>query len=556
MITSNPRIEATAIILAAGQGTRMKSSRPKVLHEVLGRPMIAYILDTLLELGITDIVAVVGYQAEKVQDSLADYPVRFTVQEPQMGTGHAVQVGMSVVSPEAADILVLCGDVPLISGPSIAELYQAHKQVQAAATIQTTVLPDGLHYGRVVRRRDGTVAAVVQSRDGSPEILAIREINTGTYFFDPGFLRETLPLLKPNNSQKELYLTDLIEFAVKRKQTVAAVIEEKWETVLGINSRKELAEATQFLKHRINKDHMAAGVTLIDPEDTFIGPLVSIGQDTIIYPNVYLEGRTSIGENCVIEANVKIADSVLADGVLVKMGSYIEESRIAPKVQIGPMAHLRPLSDLREGVKIGNFVEVKKSVLHPGAKANHLTYLGDAEIGPKVNVGAGTITCNYDGVKKHRTVIEAGAFIGSNTALVAPVTIGAGAYVGAGSTITEDVPPGKLGIARCRQVVKERKSPGKAQAKNESEPLSDRNFPELLETLGLSCPHEEIFELLAQLSSHGVKTVGFLLEVATPENIDFIRSMIRIEGKEPCNCEVLVNLASLAASKRFSQKSN
>jgi len=455
--------KTTAIVLAAGQGTRMKSSRPKVLHEILGRPMIAYLLDTLLELGIDDIVAVVGYQAEKVEAALKDYPVRFVVQEPQMGTGHAVQVGMTAVSPEVAHVLVLCGDVPLIPGKGIQELYQAHQQAKAAVTIQTTVLPDGLHYGRVVRNEDGTVAAVVQSRDAEPEVLALKEINTGTYFFDAGFLRMTLPFLEPNNVQKELYLTDLIEFAVKRDLPVAAVIEKDWETVLGINSRKELAEAAHFLKRQINDRHMAAGVTLIDPEDTFIGPLVAIGRDTVIYPNVYLEGRTAIGENCVIEANVKITDSILADGVFVKMGSYITESQLGPKVQVGPMAHLRPLSDLREGVKVGNFVEVKKSILHAGAKANHLTYLGDADVGPNVNVGAGTITCNYDGVKKHRTIIEEGAFIGSNTALVAPVTIGAGAYVGAGSTITEDVPPGKLGIARARQVVLTRRLKGKKE---------------------------------------------------------------------------------------------
>jgi bifunctional UDP-N-acetylglucosamine pyrophosphorylase/glucosamine-1-phosphate N-acetyltransferase len=455
--------KTTAIVLAAGQGTRMKSSRPKVLHEILGRPMIAYLLDTLFELGIDDIVAVVGYQAEKVEAALQDYPVRFVVQEPQMGTGHAVQEGMTAVSPEVAHVLVLCGDVPLIPGKGIQELYQAHQQAKAAVTIQTTVLPDGLHYGRVVRNEDGTVAAVVQSRDAEPEVLAIKEINTGTYFFDAGFLRMTLPFLEPNNVQKELYLTDLIEFAVKRDLPVAAVIEEDWETVLGINSRKELAEAAHFLKRQINDRHMATGVTLIDPEDTFIGPLVTIGRDTVIYPNVFLEGRTEIGENCVIEANVKIADSSLADGVFVKMGSYITESQLGPRVQVGPMAHLRPLSDLREGVKVGNFVEVKKAILHPGAKANHLTYLGDADVGPNVNVGAGTITCNYDGVKKYRTVIEEGAFIGSNTALVAPVTIGAGAYVGAGSTITEDVPPGKLGIARARQVVLTRRLKGKKE---------------------------------------------------------------------------------------------
>ncbi len=554
MMKSNIR-EATAIVLAAGQGTRMKSGRPKVLHEILGRPMIAYLLDTLLDLGIADIVAVVGYQAEKVMAALKDYPLRFVVQEPQLGTGHAVQVGMTAVPPSVKNVLVLCGDVPLLRGEGILRSYRKHRQAGAAVTIQTTVLPDGLHYGRVVRNSDGTVAAVVQSRDATPEVLAIREINTGTYFFETGFLRETLGLLKPNNVQKELYLTDLIHLARERGRPVAAVIEQDWETVLGINSRQELAEATRFLRRQINARHLAAGVTLIDPENTFIGPLVTIGRDTVIYPQVYLEGRTEIGENCLIEPNVKIADSKLADGVVVKMGSYITESTLGPKVQVGPMAHLRPLSDLREGVRIGNFVEVKKSVLHAGVKANHLTYLGDAEVGPGVNVGAGTITCNYDGVKKHRTVIEAGAFIGSNTALVAPVTIGAGAYVGAGSTITEDVPPGKLAIARSRQVIKERRTGAKPkEALHEADLLTSQNLPGLLDDLGLVCSHADMDEYLVLFKSHGVKTVGFLRKVATPENISLIRSMLIREEEEPCRCQVVANLVSLAQSRRFDRE--
>jgi len=330
-----PRLVNTAIVLAAGKGTRMKSSRPKVLHEILGRPMIAYLLDTLLELGIQEIIVVVGYQAEKVKAALQDYPVRFVVQEPQLGTGHAVQAGMAAVAPETGDVLVLCGDVPLIAGESIRKLGQVHHHARAALTIQTTILPDGRHYGRVVRGPDGAVTAVVQSRDASPEILALREINTGTYFFNTRFLRLALPFLEPNNTQKELYLTDLVEFAVRRGQKVAAVVEEDWETLLGINSRKELAEATRLLQRRINERHLAGGVTLIDPDSTFIGPLVTIGRDTVIYPNVYLEGRTTIGENCVIEANVKIADSTLADDVLVKMGSYITQSQLGPGVQVG-----------------------------------------------------------------------------------------------------------------------------------------------------------------------------------------------------------------------------
>jgi len=449
----------TAVILAAGQGTRMKSSHPKVLHQILGRPMIAYLLDTLTGLGIADILVVVGYQAEKVKEALKDYPVRFVVQEPQQGTGHAVQVAMSAVPQEAKEVLVLCGDAPLISRESIDALHQMHKNHRAAVTIQTVVLPDGLHYGRVVRDNRGRVTAVLQSKDSvdRPEILAIREINTGAYCFDTPFLRQALDQIPKSPVTGEIYLTDLIHIAREQGRGVEALIDPNREDLLGINSRAELAAATQTVQRKINARHMDQGVTLIDPEAAYIESLVTIGRDTVIYPNVYLQGKTVIGENCVIEPSVKIVDSVLANDVLVKMGCVVTQSRLGAGVDIGPFAHLRPLSDLRQGVHVGNFVEVKKSVLHEGVKAGHLTYLGDAEVGAKTNVGAGTITCNYDGEKKHPTIIEEGAFIGSNTALVAPVTIGKGAYVGAGSTITKDVPPGKLGIARARQVNLERR---------------------------------------------------------------------------------------------------
>ncbi|MBI4643119.1 MAG: bifunctional UDP-N-acetylglucosamine diphosphorylase/glucosamine-1-phosphate N-acetyltransferase GlmU [Deltaproteobacteria bacterium] len=453
----------TAVILAAGQGTRMKSSHPKVLHQILGRPMIAYLLDTLINLGIEDILVVVGYQAEKVQEALKDYPVRFVVQEPQLGTGHAVQVAMVAVPPEAGDVLVLCGDAPLISRESINALHQMHKNHQAAVTIQTVVLPDGLHYGRVVRDDAGRVTAVLQSKDSvdRPEILAIREINTGAYCFDTPFLRDALDRIPKSPVTGEIYLTDLIHIAREQGRAVEALIDQNLEDLLGINSRAELAAATQTVKRKINARHMDQGVTLVDPETNYIESLVTIGRDTVIYPNVYIQGRTVIGENCVIEASVKIVDSTLENDVHVKMGCVVTQSRLGAGVDIGPFAHLRPLSDLRQGVHVGNFVVVKKSVRHEGVKAGHLTYLGDAEVGAGTNVGAGTITCNYDGVKKHQTIIEEGAFIGSNTALVAPVTIGAGAYVGAGSTITKDVPPGKLGISRARQVNLERRLIGK-----------------------------------------------------------------------------------------------
>jgi bifunctional UDP-N-acetylglucosamine pyrophosphorylase/glucosamine-1-phosphate N-acetyltransferase len=453
----------TAVILAAGQGTRMKSNHPKVLHQILGRPMIAYLLDTLISLGIDDILVVVGYQAEKVQEALKDYPVRFVVQEPQLGTGHAVQVAMAAVPQETKEVLVLCGDAPLISRESIDALHQLHKNQRAAVTIQTVVLPDGLHYGRVVRDEAGRVTAVLQSKDSKdrPEILAIREINTGAYCFEAPFLRQALEKIPKSPVTGEIYLTDLIHIAKAHGRAVEALIDPNLEDLLGINSRAELAAATQTVKRKINARHMNQGVTLIDPEATYIESGVAIGRDTVIYPNVYLQGDTVIGEDCLIEASVKIVDSTLEDRVHIKMGCVITQSRLAADADAGPFAHLRPGSDLRQRVHIGNFVEVKKSVLHEGVKAGHLTYLGDAEVGAKTNVGAGTITCNYDGAKKHKTTIEEGAFIGSNTALVAPVTIGAGAYVGAGSTITKDVPPNKLGISRARQVNLERRLIGK-----------------------------------------------------------------------------------------------
>ncbi len=452
----------TAIILAAGQGTRMKSSHPKVLHTILGRPMIAYLVDTLKNLGIDDILVVVGYQAEKVMAALRGDGLRFVVQEPQLGTGHAVQVAMTAVPVDVETVMVLCGDVPLIAGDSVECLYRLHQEKGAAVTVQTVELVDGAHYGRVVRDEQGRVLEVVQAKDAKdrPEVLAIKEINTGAYCFAAAFLRAALRELTPSPVTQEIYLTDLISLARRQGQGVEALRDADWPNLLGINSRAELAAATQILKRRLNAQHMAAGVTLVDPETTYIGPLVTIGRDTVIYPNTYLEGHTSVGEGCLIGPNVWISDSVLGDQVVVKMGCVITESRLAEGAQAGPYSHLRPLSDLREGAKVGNFVEVKKSTLHPGVKANHLTYLGDAVIGPGVNVGAGTITCNYDGVKKYQTTIEAGAFIGSNTALVAPVTVGEKAYVGAGSTITEDVPPGKLAIARGRQVIKEIKKRG------------------------------------------------------------------------------------------------
>lgn len=451
------RSDLAVVVLAAGKSTRMKSEVAKALHPLLGRPLLAYPLIAVQSLEPAKVIVVIGHQAAAVQAAFADWPVEFVLQEPQLGTGHAVQTAMQALDGSQPTVMVLCGDVPLIRAETLNDLYESHAKSGAAATVLTATPEDPGPYGRIVRDDHGQVLKIVEARDASLTELSIREINTGIYCFQDQFLREALAILRPDNSQQEYYLTDVIAAARERNLHINTIITLDSGAFQGVNNRMELAAVCQRLRREINQRQMLAGVTLIDPENTYIEDQVEIGPDTVIFPNCYLQGRTVIGRGCLLEPNVKISDSVIGDRVVIKMGTVITESRVADEVQLGPYAHLRPLSDIRAQAKIGNFVEVKKSVVHEGAKANHLTYLGDAVVGPRVNVGAGTITCNYDGKKKYQTTIEAGAFIGSNTALVAPVTIGAGAYVGAGSTITEDVPPGKLALARGRQVIKDLK---------------------------------------------------------------------------------------------------
>jgi bifunctional UDP-N-acetylglucosamine pyrophosphorylase / glucosamine-1-phosphate N-acetyltransferase len=452
-----PLTDLAAVILAAGKSTRMKSQLAKVLHPIMGKPMLAYPLDTLQHLGLAKIVVVVGHQAEAVKAQFLHYPVEFVIQEPQLGTGHAVQVAATVLDGRQNTIIVLCGDVPLLAAETVQQLYRHHQASGAAATILTVELPEPGSYGRIVKDGQGNVIKIVEARDATPEELSIREINTGIYCFQFPFLKEALHTLRPDNDQNELYLTDVVAAARARNLHVASLKTMDEHSFQGINTRVELAAVTARVRRQINERHMLAGVTLIDPDATYIEAEVEIGADTVIFPNCYLMGKTIIGEGCRLEPDVKICDSNIGNHVTIKMGTVIDKSLVAGEAQLGPYSHLRPLSDVRQKAKVGNFVELKKSVLHAGAKASHLTYLGDAEVGENVNVGAGTITCNYDGKKKFKTTIGPGAFIGSNTALVAPVTIGAGAYVGAGSTITEDVPPHKLAIARGRQIIKELK---------------------------------------------------------------------------------------------------
>jgi bifunctional UDP-N-acetylglucosamine pyrophosphorylase/glucosamine-1-phosphate N-acetyltransferase len=443
------------VILAAGKGTRMKSDLPKVLHRVAGIPLIEHVLRLAEAVGAASVTVVVGHQADLVRDALAKRPgLRFALQEPQLGTGHALLQAEPMLGRELGTVILLSGDVPLLREGTVQRLAGRHEASGAAATVLTAEVeaPDG--YGRIVRD-GGRIAEIVEHRDATPAQRAIREINSGIYAFDLPGLFEALWDVGSANAQREYYLPDLVKIYRARGRVVETSTVADAREILGVNSRKELAELADILKGRTNDAWMEAGVTIVDPPTAFIGPDVVIGADTVIHPGVYLEGRTRIGARCEIHSGVRIVDSTVEDGVVVNNFCVISNSRISSGARIGPFAHIRPDSHVGPEAHVGNFVELKKTTLGRGSKASHLTYLGDATIGEKVNVGAGTITCNYDGVVKHPTVIEDGAFIGSDTQLIAPVRVGRGAYVAAGSSITDDVPADALAIARGRQVNKE-----------------------------------------------------------------------------------------------------
>ncbi len=442
------------VILAAGKGTRMVSRAPKVLHRAGGLRLIDHVLRAASSLAAQTTVIVVGHMAEDVERALGGHAgLRFAVQEPQLGTGHALLQAEPYLKGAAGTLVLLSGDVPLLRPATLRELAAAHERSGAAATVVTARLADPTGYGRIVRA-GGRITAIVEQKDATPAEREIDEINSGIYAFDVEPLFDALRSIGSANAQGEYYLPDLVKIYRDRGLTVDTVRLEDAREILGVNSRKELADVTAILKSRKNDELMAAGVTLVDPASAWIGPDVSVGRDTVIHPNVHLEGKTRVGAGCEIHAGVRIVDSTLDDGVVVNNFCVIRESHIRTGAQVGPFAHIRPLSDVGEGAHIGNFTELKKTTIGKGSKANHLSYLGDATIGEKVNIGAGTITCNYDGTHKHPTVIEDGAFIGSDSQLVAPVRIGKDAYVAAGSSIVEDVPPGSLGIARGRQINK------------------------------------------------------------------------------------------------------
>ena len=442
-------------ILAAGKGTRMKSATPKVLHHAAGLPLIEHVIRTAETLRPRSVVVVVGHMAEAVKTGLSKrMGLAFALQEPQLGTGHALLQLEPILRGAAGTLVLLSGDVPLLRPATLERLAARHRETGAAATVLTARVPQPRGYGRIVRDTDGAIAEIVEEKDASDEQRRIDEINSGVYAFDLAPLFDALKSIGSSNAQGEYYLPDLVRIYRARGSRVETVVLDDAREVMGVNSRKELAEVTAIMNGDRLDALMADGVTVIDPASTWVGPDVAVGADTVLHPNVYLEGTTRIGRGCVIHSGVRIADSVLDDGVVVNNFCVILQSRIASGAHVGPFAHIRPQSDVGEGAHVGNFVELKKTTLGRGSKANHLSYLGDATIGERVNVGAGTITCNYDGTLKHPTVIEDGAFIGSDTQLVAPVRVGAGAYVAAGSSIVEDVPPGALAITRGRQVNK------------------------------------------------------------------------------------------------------
>ncbi len=435
-----------AVILAAGEGKRMRSSLPKVLHPLCGRPMLHYVFDCVSALA-EQVVAVIGHGGVQVREALGP-EVLYVTQFEQKGTGHALQQALSVL-PEEGRVLVLGGDTPLLLPHHLQDLKRAC--TGSAAAVLTAVLPDPAGYGRVVRRSDGTLRAVVEEEDATARERAITEINSGTYCFELAVLRRFLPRLKNDNIQREYYLPAVLSLMVGEGLPVALHTVEDYRVVLGVNDRSQLAEAAAVWRRRINQAHMQAGVTLLDPGSIYIDYGVSVGTDTVIYPQTMLEGACRVGQGCRLGPQTHLTCSSLGDGVTVSF-SVVKESMLESGAQVGPFAHLRPGCRIGSGVKIGSFVEIKNSVLGAGAKAPHLSYAGDADIEAGVNLGAGVIVVNYDGRRKCRTTIEKGAFIGCNSNLVAPVRIGAGAYVAAGSTITRDVTGGDLAVARARQV--------------------------------------------------------------------------------------------------------
>ena len=441
--------ELIAVILAAGKGTRMKSALPKVLHRVCGKAMVSHVLDAAKAAGARRNVVVVGFGAEAVREALSD-AAEVVVQEEQLGTGHAVLQTETCLAGERGTVMILCGDTPLLTTALLKRLYDAHVTSKAQATVLTAILPDATGYGRVIRTAAGDVEKIVEHKDATEDERKVREVNAGIYCFEKEALFAALRKVGCDNAQGEYYLPDALAIIREAGGKIAALAADDFEETLGVNSRAQLAEAEKILRRRKNRALMDEGVTLMDPDSTFVDTDVIVGRDTVIYPFTWLEGATTVGEGCVLGPSSRFSDARIGDGVTAHF-VYAHECEIGDGVTMGPYVHLRPGTKLAKDVKIGNFVEVKNSVIGEGSKLPHLQYIGDCDMGAGVNMGCGTITVNYDGKNKFRTTIGDRAFVGCNSNLVAPVSVGNDAYIAAGSTVTRDVPPENLAVARARQ---------------------------------------------------------------------------------------------------------
>ncbi len=442
-----------AVILAAGEGKRMKSKNSKVIHKIGGKALVEWVTSSVEAAGIEESILVVGHKAEQVKEYMGD-KYKYVLQEEQLGTGHAVMQAEKYMAGKEGYVVVLCGDTPLITTETIANTIKFHKENNFSATVITAELDNPGGYGRIVRDACGNVLKIVEHRDATDEEKAIKEVNSGMYCFTIQDLTCALKELNNNNSQGEYYLTDTIEILINKGLKVGAKKVADSDEILGINDRVQLAEAAQIIKKRIAERHMRSGVTIIDPTSTYIDDTVEIGMDTIIYPGTILEGKTEIGEGCIIGPGTKLVSSKIGDGVEI-INSVVLESSIDKDTHVGPFAYVRPGSTIGSEVKIGDFVEVKKSKIGDKTKISHLTYIGDAEIGKNVNLGCGVVVVNYDGKKKNKTIVGDNSFIGCNVNLVSPVVVRDNAYIAAGSTITDEVPENSLAIARCRQINKE-----------------------------------------------------------------------------------------------------
>jgi bifunctional UDP-N-acetylglucosamine pyrophosphorylase/glucosamine-1-phosphate N-acetyltransferase len=433
----------TAVLLAAGQGTRMHSSLPKVMHSLLGQPMLHYILEAASQVTSVPPVVVIGHGAESIEQTYRN-AARFVTQDPQLGTGHAVQQCETLLKGVTDQVLVMLADMPLLTRQTLSAVIQAQEQHSGPLTMLTLMTSDPRGFGRIVRAPGGSVKAIVEEAQATPEQLEIRELNASVYCFSAEWLWDALRRI-PLSPKGEYYLTDVVGVAVTDGLPIQALALKDSREAIGINTRVHLAEASAILRGRINQDWMLNGVTMIDPTSTYVESDVTIGQDTILWPNTYLEGNTSIGKDCIIGPNAILKDTQIGDRCKI-VNSVLESAQLEDDVDVGPYSHLRKGARLAHGVHIGNFGEVKNASLGPGVKMGHFSYIGDATIGSQANIGAGTITCNYDGEKKHHTEIGAGAFIGSDTMLVAPVTLGEGSRTAAGSVVTKDVPANTLAV--------------------------------------------------------------------------------------------------------------